>query len=441
LPCGPSVSSPPTAVDGLASAILDTTDATDASSGLIGQLMSAATTIVLIGTDQGGRVTYCSSGAEQMLDTAHHDFVGRWLPAAAFGTGELSARIAAFPRPAHSENLGVEISHQDRRAERQVDLGPLDRRTHARPPQSQVAEDCGRPRDWIVTLPGGGRLIAEMTVTQVTDALGDDAGYLFVGGEVTEERRSRHLLVSRLAKEAEAVERLRQLDQIKDDLVANVSHELRTPLTSILGYVELLKDGAAGPLTKRQRHLADAVDRNGDRLLALVNDLLTVSTIEAGGLQHDSSPLDLRDIVSSARRTMRPLFEGRGLTIRFHLPSTQIVVRGDAAHLERVVCNLLSNAVKFTPDGGTVECRVDSDGVRARIVVSDDGIGIPEDEQPNLFTRFFRSTIATDHAIQGTGLGLSIASSIVRGHRGDISVVSSPGEGTRVIVNLPLSES
>ena len=100
----------------------------------------------------------------------------------------------------------------------------------------------------------------------------------------------------------------------------------------------------------------------------------------------------------------------------------------------------MSNALKFTKDGGTVECTLDIEGSLARLTVSDDGIGIPESEQHGLFTRFFRSTTATDRAIQGTGLGLSIASSIVRSHGGGISVVSAPGQGTQVMVDLPMAD-
>jgi len=246
------------------------------------------------------------------------------------------------------------------------------------------------------------------------------------------------LLVSSLAKEAEASERLRELDRIKDDLVATVSHELRTPLTSILGYVELLKDEEAGPLTAQQRKWADAMDRNGGRLLALVDNLLTASTIDAGEMQSDSSPVDLRDVISSARRAMQPCIAGRRLTTRFDLPVFPVIVEGDAGQLEQVVSNLVDNALKFTEDGGTVACALDVEGSQARLTVSDDGIGIPENEQPGLFTRFFRSTTATDRVIQGTGLGLSIASSIVRSHGGGISVVSAPGRGTHVMVDLPM---
>ncbi len=252
-------------------------------------------------------------------------------------------------------------------------------------------------------------------------------------------KQQAELMAFRLAKEAEASERLRELDQIKDALVATVSHELRTPLSSILGYVELLSGEEGGPLTTQQRQWADAMDRNGFRLLALVDDLLTASAIDAGNLHSDSSPVDLRDVVSAAQRTLQPMIDDRRLTTRFHLPAFPIVVQGDAGQLEQVVCNLASNALKFTQDGGTVECAVDIEGSRARLTVSDDGIGIPEDEQPGLFTRFFRSSTASDRAIPGTGLGLSIASSIVRNHGGDIAVVSAPGQGTRVTVDLMLA--
>lgn len=413
-----------------------------ATSGLFGQLMLAATTIVLIGTDQGGRITYCSAGAERLLGATRDDgLVGRWIPCTAFGASERDVEVARRPGRKHSPNLRVDVSCHDLRGHRQLRLGPIERRGGLG--HGTGSSDAGdrRPCDWTVTHGDGTQSIAEITATPVTDALGADAGYLLVGSDVTEQRQSRDLLVSRLADEAEAAERLRELDKIKDDLVATVSHELRTPLTNILASVELLADEDAGPLTDQQRRLADAMDRNGGRLLALVDDLLTMSTIDAGRLQCESVPLDLRDVITSARGSMLALLGERQLTTLFHLPAVPTTVLGDATQLEHVLCNLLSNAVKFSEHGGTIKCALYVDGSRARITVSDDGIGIPQNEQLGLFKRFFRSSSATDRAIQGTGLGLSIASSIVRAHRGSIAIVSAAGRGTEVTVELPLADA
>ncbi len=119
------------------------------------------------------------------------------------------------------------------------------------------------------------------------------------------------------------------------------------------------------------------------------------------------------------------------------MPDDPVVVLGDASHLDRVLMNLLSNAVKFTPDGGQISCRLSERERWAELVVSDTGIGIPEDEQAELFTKFFRSSTAQERAIQGTGLGLSIIDSIVAAHGGDIAVSSAHLEGTTFTVRLP----
>lgn len=353
-----------------------------------------------------GTILSWNSGAEKLFGYAAAEVAGQHI------------QILA-----HDHATGEEIADLYRR----VALGQL----------VQDLETVRRHKD-------GGLIDVSLTLSPVYDDDGSMSGFSAILRDNSARKEARRalqreasLLASQLAQEAEASERLRELDRIKDDLVATVSHELRTPLTSILGFVELLQDEEAGRLTEQQRRWADAMDRNGDRLLALVDNLLTVSTIDAGKLQSDSSPVDLRDVVSAARQALQPWIDGRNLTTRFHLPSIPVDVHGDAGQLEQVVFNLVSNALKFTEDGGTVECALDIEGSQARLTVSDGGIGIPENEQPGLFTRFFRSTTATDRAIQGTGLGLSIASSIVRSHGGDISVVSAPGRGTRVTVDLP----
>jgi signal transduction histidine kinase len=149
--------------------------------------------------------------------------------------------------------------------------------------------------------------------------------------------------------------------------------------------------------------------------------------------------VDLREIVSAAHSALQALIESRRLDVTFKVPRYPVVVHGDARQLERVVSNLVSNAVKFTEDGGIVRCTLRQIGRNARLEVSDNGIGIPEDEQDKLFTRFFRSSTAQEHAIPGSGLGLTIVASIVRGHGGKLSVVSAHMDGATFTVDLPVN--
>lgn len=225
----------------------------------------------------------------------------------------------------------------------------------------------------------------------------------------------------------------------KTEFVATVSHELRTPMTSIAGYVELLRDGDAGPLNHDQEVFVDAINRNSDRLTSLANNLLTVSSLESP-VGHQHVTVNLSTVIAAAHYTLEPAIAARRLDVRFEVPSHPVLVRGNATSLEAVVTNLLGNALKFTQDDGWVRCTLRTLAGTARIEVSDNGLGIPASEQRDLFTRFFRSSTAQERAIQGTGLGLTIVESIVRKHGGDVSVVSEHLEGSTFAVSLPLYE-
>ncbi|MGZ4484478.1 MAG: PAS domain S-box protein [Nocardioidaceae bacterium] len=386
-----------------------TTERTTA--GLVSHLMRAATTTALVGTDLDGRITVFNSGAQQMLGYAARDMIGRFLPRDIFDADEVARRAAAA---GVEPNLGLLTAG--------VDKGSTPE-TH----------------DWTIVRSDRSRFTASVTVSPVTDTFGQHIGYLGVGNDVTEQRRTQDLLIAALEKEREAVDRLRQLDQAKSDFVSTVSHELRTPITSIVGYTEMLQDGAAGDLSSGQHRLVDAVRRNGDRLIALADDLLTLSSFEAGTYSLEHAEVDLREVVARAREALQPLTAGRRLDVAFDQPDRPVPVRGDAGHLERVVFNLMSNAVKFTEDGGRVACVLRAAGDDAHLEVSDSGIGIPAAEPDGLFTRFFRSSTAQERAIQGTGLGLSIVASIVREHGGDIDVRSEHLRGTTFTVRLPLA--
>ena len=229
-----------------------------------------------------------------------------------------------------------------------------------------------------------------------------------------------------------------QARQTKTEFVATVSHELRTPMTSITGFIELLLDGEGGSLTEVQKGFVEAIRRNSDRLTALANELLMLSSLESGAITHEHTDVDLRGVVATAQATLQPIFRSRRVEVAFAVTEQPVVVSGDPQSLESLVSNLVSNAVKFTEDGGWVRCTLDVDDGRARLEVSDNGLGIPEEEQRDLFTRFFRSTTAHEHAIQGSGLGLTIVDSIVQGHGGEIAVVSEHLVGSTFTVHLPL---
>jgi signal transduction histidine kinase/CHASE3 domain sensor protein len=231
---------------------------------------------------------------------------------------------------------------------------------------------------------------------------------------------------------------LRTLNRAKSDFFATVSHELRAPLTTIEGYVEMLGDEEAGPITAAQRKMLETIDRSSVRLRNLVEDLFTLSKLESGVLNTVMQPVGMAEIVSGALAAVRPSAEAAGLALACQRPGAGLAVEGDAGQLERVLINLLSNAVKFTPKGGEVELAASADGDWVVITVSDTGIGIPERDQKELFSRFYRASNATSRRIPGTGLGLAIVATIVGNHHGEVSLTSEEGVGTTVTVRLPL---
>jgi signal transduction histidine kinase len=220
---------------------------------------------------------------------------------------------------------------------------------------------------------------------------------------------------------------LRELDDMKSAFVSTVSHELRTPLTSILGYTDALLDGEAGPLNEEQEEYAQAVQRNARRLHSLVDDLLTVSRLDAGRIHLEHRRVALGPIVEATCADLRSRADGKGVAVSVDVRDAA-VVDGDAVRLGQIVTNLMSNAVKFTPGGGSVRVGVQRDDGHVDLVVADQGIGIPADELPRLFERFFRASTAGH--VEGTGLGLSITRELVELHGGTLSVTSTEGEGS-----------
>jgi PAS domain S-box-containing protein len=370
------------------------------TSALLRHLLEAPVATALVGLDERGRIVVFNQGAQELLHVSPSEAVGQPI-----------SRIVVSPQAelylAQTEDL-ADGRH----------LGP-------------------QTSDWTWRTHSGRELTVSTTISVVENAVGTPTGYLCVGRDVTEQRRTQEILVEALEKERHGIERLRRLDAAKNEFVSTVSHELRTPTTSIVGYTEMLRDGSAGEPTEEQIPMLDAIARNGKRLIAVASDLLVLSGLEAGDTsQWEREPVDIGAILDQAEEAILPLLVGRDLAVEFEVPDEPVI--GDAAHLDRVLMNLLSNAVKFTPDAGRISCRLSSHDRWAQLEVADTGIGIPEEEQAELFTKFFRSSTAQERAIQGTGLGLSIIDSIVAAHGGDIDVRSAHLQGTTFTVRLPL---
>ncbi|MGI8460457.1 MAG: PAS domain-containing sensor histidine kinase [Solirubrobacterales bacterium] len=237
-------------------------------------------------------------------------------------------------------------------------------------------------------------------------------------------------LMKRQHAEAEA-------ERLKDEFFGMVSHEMRTPLTSIIGYTELLIEFEAERLSEQGRGFLDVIERNAQREMLLVGDLLALVRIESGTFTVEPEEIELTTVARDAAVAAIPRAEKEEVSLETDLAELPVAA-GDPHRLGQVVDNLLLNAIKFTPAGGRVELTLRSEGENAVIEVSDTGIGIADDEQARLFDRLFRASSATDRHIPGLGLGLTIVKAIVEAHGGRITLPSEEGEGTTFRVELPL---
>ncbi|HEY0167994.1 MAG TPA: ATP-binding protein [Jatrophihabitans sp.] len=268
-----------------------------------------------------------------------------------------------------------------------------------------------------------------LTETSITQHLAADLAHSLVQSHVIE-------------RQNQAVQLLRELDQAKADFIATVSHELRTPLTSISGYLEMLQDGDAGELPGNAAAMLHIIDRNATRLRNLIEDLLTQSRIDAGRLRLELATVQLRPLLQAVLSAMAPLASASDVKLELGAVEEDLSVQADPQQLEQVFTNLISNALKFTPAGGSVLVTLtpaEEDGVV--IEVRDTGMGIPPDDHPNLFTRFFRASNAAEAALPGTGLGLAIVQEIVHRHGGAVDIESELGVGTTLTVWLPTAQS
>jgi PAS domain S-box-containing protein len=283
----------------------------------------------------------------------------------------------------------------------------------------------------------GSLVDVSLTVSAVRNADGEVLSVAAIVQDITERKRVEQERAEFTRALEIRNEQLLELDRLKDEFVALVSHELRTPLTSIRGYLELVLDGEAGPVTEDQHQFLRIVERNANRLLDLVGDLLFLAQIEAGKLALDLGAVDLAALAAESVESSRPLAEEKAITLTL-ATSPLPLLAGDRARLGQLLDNLVSNAIKFTPEGGRIDVRASSNRGSAVLEVRDTGMGIAAEEQEHVFERFFRTSRATEQAIQGTGLGLAISKAIVQAHGGRITLASTEGEGATFRVSIPI---
>jgi two-component system sensor histidine kinase ResE len=230
------------------------------------------------------------------------------------------------------------------------------------------------------------------------------------------------------------------LDRLRKDFVANVSHELRTPLAMMQGYSEALIDDF-GDDPEQRRELAQIILDETHRMRRLVNDLLDLAQLESGQFQMNTSLVDMRSVLKKVGRKFVALAHDNGVELRVSIAEdVPYQVCADADRLEQVFINLVDNALRYTPRGGTVTLEMMQEGNFIRTTVRDTGTGIPPEDLPFIFERFYKADKARTRSKGGTGLGLSIARNIVLRHQGDIVVKSEIGVGTSFIVLLPIAK-
>jgi len=234
------------------------------------------------------------------------------------------------------------------------------------------------------------------------------------------------------------ITQLKEIDRMKSELVAMVSHELRAPLAVIRQQVDVLLEGLAGPINLKQAHILQRAQYRVQGLLDLINQLLDLSRIEAGRGISRQEPLDLAPVLRRVVELLAPQAQAKSQQVTTQIPASLSAVSADPQNMDEVFVNVIENAVKFTPEGGRIRVSAAMAGDYVRIEVADTGYGIPKEDLPRIFDRFFRVKSDKTRTISGTGLGLPIVKGLVEAHLGRIKVDSQVGQGTTFTIELPV---
>lgn len=354
---------------------------------------SMAEGVAVIGADE--RVVYSNAAFAQILDLGSSDKGATEHASLEFsrgaGSGQISGRgLKLFELVRQSELLTLvkQALSERKRLEAEVTVGTM------------------RPRTFAVTAAPVETIINPLGNTEEQSA--ESIGAVLVLHDISE---------------------LRRLERVRRDFVANVSHEFKTPLTAIRGFAETLLGGALDDVEHRARFV-EIICEHAARLTRLTDDLLKLSTIEAGQLALDLRSTDAVELLNAYVETARFSAAKKRHIISVRCASKILLVRADAARLRDVLQNLTDNAIQYTPEGGRITVSAEAGNGEVVFTVADNGIGIPQSDQERIFERFYRVDEARSREVGGTGLGLAIAKHIVEAHGGRIWVESKVGEGS-----------
>jgi PAS domain S-box-containing protein len=284
----------------------------------------------------------------------------------------------------------------------------------------------------------GSAVDISLTVSPIVNARGEVIGTSRIARDVTERRRAEEAIRAAYERESAARAEAEQANRLKDEFLATVSHELRSPLNSILGWARMLRDKRLDE--EESARALEVIYRSARAQNQLIGDLLDVSRIIMGKLRLEARVVDLIPVIEAAMDVVRPAAEAKKIKLISALDPAAGPVSGDAARLQQVVWNLLSNAIKFTPAGGKVMVRLESEGAGVTITVSDTGEGIAPEFLPFVFDRFRQFANYPARAAGGLGLGLAIVRHLVESHGGTVSAASrGRGQGATFTATLPLA--
>ncbi len=277
----------------------------------------------------------------------------------------------------------------------------------------------------------GRRERTDGTVIDWTQMPLPDGASLFTFIDVTDSIRVERALLERN-------EALQTADRLKSEFVANISYELRTPLNAIIGFAEILENQFFGTLNERQLEYSRGIVESSQQLIALINDILDLATIEAGYMQLDVAPVDINALLESLQTVSHERAFNRNLSLKVYCPDDVGTVIADGRRLRQALYNLLSNAFKYTPEGGVVTVSAKREGTEVLLMVSDTGAGMRAEDVARVFGKFERGSEQSGQG--GAGLGLSLVKSLIELHSGWVEMDSQPGKGTRVTCHVPLEQ-